>query len=76
MMFFTKYALSDKIQEVEVVPSMYAGYAIPAGLSISYKIGKHLHHTREDAVKAACGERDKKIASLQKQIEKLKKLEF
>jgi hypothetical protein len=40
------------------------------------KIGRDVHETREEAVKAAEAMRSKKIASLEKQIAKLRKMEF
>jgi len=73
-MWFTKYAFSGGVQELEVKPSMYAGYFKPNGSAVSYKAGKHLHEIKELAEKAVESERVKKIKSLEKQIARLKDL--
>jgi len=73
-MWFTKYAFSDGVQESEVQPSMYQGYLKLVGSPVSYKVGKHLHETKELAEKAVESERVKKIKSLEKQIARLKDL--
>lgn len=76
--YVTKYALSDGIEEMELRPSIAPnsdGYLCGEGWS-SFKLGRDAFETRDDAVKAANAARIKKIASLQKQIEKLEKLAF
>lgn len=75
--WLTKYALSDGITE-QVVKSFYeSGYVTLDGHQWnSYKVGSDVHASYEEAVAAAKAQREKRIASLKKQIAKLEKLAF
>lgn len=76
--WITKYALSDGIKELEVEQS--DGFPdIVCGKSLNdyyHGEGKDWHRTYESATVRANEMRQKKIASLKKQIEKLEKMRF
>lgn len=77
--YLTKYALSNK-GEIELVegsdePSS-GGYVHIGGKFGVYKVGRDVHTTSEDALKAVEAARLKKIASLRKQIAALEKMVF
>lgn len=77
--FITKHALTAGIKEVEVEPFQDTGMVIwkEGGWSQSaHGEGRNWHRTIESAINKACDMRIRKIASLEKQIEKLRKLEF
>lgn len=76
--FVTKYALSNGIEEVEVVETCVPGLLQNVNHShLHYHTeGKDWHRTMEAAVKKADAMRAKKIASLKKQIAKLENTEF
>lgn len=80
--WLTKYALSDGILEVEgeVGDGSSEGYAWAKLNANSYpsifKIGTAAFSNKSDAIINAIERRDKKIASLKKQIAKLEKLKF
>lgn len=87
--YITKYALTKGIQEVEVVDCFdvsakmvkeipplpaYGQFSLPA--YGQYFHDDDWHRTREEAVKKAERMRALKMFSLQKQIDKLKKMKF
>lgn len=77
--FSTKAALSSgRINEVILEVSEHdSDYAYGAGsFRQQYRIDRDAFRTREAAVIAASTARDKKIASLEKQIDKLRALVF
>ncbi len=74
--YITKYALTKGIEHIEVKETSYPEY-----VKENTKWGRDFHkgdwwENKDDAIKKAEGMRKKKIASLEKQIGKLKKLEF
>jgi hypothetical protein len=71
----SKYALVAGIKEMEVWDDG-DGYGRTRGTYDSLKFGRDIHLTREEAVASACEARDKKLASLEKQIAKLRALNF
>lgn len=75
--FITKYALTEgiTIKDVEPTPSGLYFRRSSSGYFIHY-YSKEVHEKWEDALSAAEQMRAKKIKSLEKQIEKLKQLEF
>jgi len=76
-LWLTKYALTDGIEEETARGDGHDDYVFVSGrLWSSYKLGRDVHLTREDAVRAAEAMRKKKIASLRKQIEKMEALTF
>lgn len=77
--YLTKYALSNK-GEIELVegsdePSS-GGHVHIGGKFGLYKVGRDVHTTSEDALKAVEAARLKKIASLKKQIAALEKMSY
>lgn len=81
MMWASKFALTSKITQMPVKLSSsspeYAYDARPGSSGwTSFKIGRDLHETYQQAVTAAEQARTKKIASLKKQIAKLEKHDF
>lgn len=73
--WITKYALTGGIQEMEGGLSGERQYFFSN--DNSYCIApNHWHKTRAEAVTCAEQMRQKKIASLEKQIDRLKKLKF
>lgn len=76
--FISKYALTVGIKERELRPSSSdPNYLYPAdGGWTPLKLGRDAFETREEAVAAANAARDKKVASLRKQLAKLEKLAF
>lgn len=74
--FLSKYALSRGIIEVKVhAPA--DGRAFIEGMAWwSFKIGRDVHATKEEAVAAAEQAKKKKIESLQKQIKKIEAMQF
>lgn len=77
--FITKYALSTGIQEVEAEPFRDSGmvwWKEGGWEQSAHGEGREWHRTIESAINKACDMRIRKIASLEKQIEKLRKLEF
>lgn len=74
-MWITSYALTAGIEVREGRVS--DGFFHPEGRTFSYfRVGRDAHPTMEEAVKAAELARQKKIASLKKQLAKLEKLNF
>lgn len=80
--FITRYALTRGIIEKETEITVYKS-PIEEPIECAcveewpgYTIGKEAFYTLEEAVKKAEEMRNKKIASLRKQIEKLEKMEF
>lgn len=78
--WLAKYALSGGVTE-ETVSSVFEGKfcnTIRTGDSYSYGyyIGSEIFPTKQEAINKANEMRDKKIKSLEKQIDKLKKLTF
>ena len=79
-----KYALSDgKVLAVEVplgvslgVRATLDGWLLPKGYCSHMKLGRDIFDTREAALAQVEIMRKKKIASLQKQIQKLEAMEF
>lgn len=76
-LYTTKYCLSDgAIDEKECdIDGDYA-YWKEGYRRIQFRIGRDAFTDRTDAAKAASAMRDKKIASLRKQIVKLDKMQF
>lgn len=81
--FITKYALTQGILEKEADITVYQSpiekpqeQAHVKGDWSGYPIGKEAFYTLEEAIKKAEDMRQKKIASLKKQIAKLEKLSF
>jgi len=76
IMFCTKYALTKGItgHRGELITSeLFA----PEGWSYTpWEVGKDVHETRTEAVAAAEKMRKKKIANLEKQLDKLRKMTF
>ena len=77
--YLIKYSISSKGEirtfATEKAPSGHS-YVFEPGTWNSYKIGRDLFTTPEDAIAAAEVARKKKIVSLRKQITALEKLEF
>ena len=75
-----KYALADgKVLAVEVplgVRDTFDGWLLPKGYCSHMKLGRDIFETREAALAQVEVMRRKKIASLQKQIQKLEAMEF
>lgn len=77
--YTTKYALTDGIKHVDLEPVGGDGDYLRAPghwNGVFFKEGRDAFLDRDDAEKAANAARDKKIASLRKQIAKLEKLKF
>lgn len=77
--WITKYALTDGIIEEEAEPcgkDMIAVRNERALSSYFHGEGKNWHKTKESAIAKAEEMREKKIASLKKQIDKLEKIKF
>ncbi len=77
--FIAKYALTKGIIEKEAEISSYrdgSKYAYVKGEFFGYNMSKDAFYNYEDAIQKAEGMRQKKIASLKKQIAKLEKLSF
>lgn len=77
--FITNYALTKGIieKEAEIHSCMNESkYAFVRGEFISYNMGKEAFYNHEDAIRKAEEMKQKKIASLKKQIAKLEKLSF
>lgn len=76
--YVTKYALTKGIEKCEAsaIPSSDR-YLRAKGYSCTFlKKGKDVFETPEEAVAYAMSARDRKIASLRKQIAKLEKMTF
>ena len=75
-----KYALADgKVLAVEVplgVRGTFDGWLLPKGYCSHMKLGRDIFDTREAALAQVEIMRKKRIASLQKQIQKLEAMEF
>ena len=75
--FITKYALTKGIIETEAKDIGDDMIEIVGKYPIYYhKDGREWHKTKESAIKKAEEMRQKKIASLKKQIEKLEGMKF
>ena len=77
--FITKYALTKGIIEKEVEIRSYGDgskYAYVKGEFNGYKMTKDAFYNHENAIRKSEEMRQKKIASLKKQIAKLEKLSF
>lgn len=75
--FVSKYAITDGITEHDATISGDGGYAIVPGCGLyTLEIGSDAHLTREAAVAKANDMRTRRIASLQKQIDKLEQMTF
>lgn len=74
--YITKYALTDGILEKEAVLHEDKEYLSVNGYWTFFKLGRDAFENLEDASKAAGEMRQKKIASLEKQIAKLKSMSF
>ena len=76
-LWLSKYALSSGINERVMATGLIEGkYVRVCGYWVLYTLGRDIHATRAEAVKAAEAARIIKIASLRKQIAKLEKLTF
>lgn len=78
--FITEYALTTGIREVNAEKCEVQGFINWIGdrgiINYAHGEGVGWHTTIESAINKACDMRIRKIASLEKQIEKLRKLEF
>jgi hypothetical protein len=74
--FNTKYALTDGIKEYEVEVGKNEDIVKIGSCSYLHGEGKEWHRTIESANKRAEEMRQQKIKSLEKQLDKLKKLRF
>lgn len=74
--WISKYALTKGIYEVEVNTTDSEYMIVDKNNPISFYHKNEWHKTKEDAIKRAIELRDKKIKSLEKQIDKLKNMEF
>lgn len=76
--WITKYALTQGIfeEEAEDYGDGFVKVTKKGFLDSYYKKGKDWHKTKESAIAKAEEMREKKIASLKKQIEKLEKIKF
>lgn len=76
--FITKHALTRGIKEIEaeVIKSDYHNVEYVRYGYQCFSIGTNAFLNKADAIKKAEEMRNKKIASLKKQIEKLEKLRF
>lgn len=80
--WITKYCLSGKITSIEAEPESYGSgqselWVRTSGYSwTSFKVGRDAFDNEADAKADAEARRQKKIASLRKQIAKLEKLQF
>lgn len=76
--YVTKYALTTGIEKVKVIStSACGGYVKTDEYPWSFlKVGKDVFATKEEAITAATAMRDRKLASMRKQIAKLEKLSF
>lgn len=74
--FLSKYALSRGIVEAQVRAPANGRVFMDGMAWWSFKIGRDVHATKEEAVAAAEEAKKKKIASLQKQIKKIEALKF
>jgi len=76
-MFLSKYALSDGITEHSVERNVDDYVRLDGFASFNlFKVGRDVHHTREEAAKAANAMRIKRIKSLEKQLAELRAKEF
>ena len=78
-LWLSKYALSRGINEQMAETGLIEGKYVRVrvcGYWVLYTLGRDIHATRAEAVKAAETARIIKIASLRKQIAKLEKLTF
>jgi hypothetical protein len=73
--YISMYALSGGIQEVEVEDCFHISPTMVSGPSQCYHKDQW-HRTKEEAIARAEGMRKRKIASLEKSIEKMRKLKF
>ena len=74
--WITRYALTKGVFSIKVEDCYDTTMVQDVGNTCSYYHGKDWHKTRKEAVKRANEMRDKKLASLKKSIERLKKLKF
>lgn len=74
--WISKYALTKGIYEVEVNTTDSEYMIVDKNKPIRFYHKNEWHKTKEDAIKRAIELRDKKIKSLEKQIDKLKNMEF
>jgi hypothetical protein len=82
--FITKYALIEGIKEAEMEVSLNHDnalyfrkcYILKANKSYEMFFDNEFHLTMEDAIKDAKKRQAKKIASLEKQLSKVKKITF
>lgn len=75
--WISKYALSAGISEAKAEVRDGKAYpGAPFATFTYFLMGRDAHTSREEAVNAANAEREKKIASLKKQLAKLQVLTF
>lgn len=74
--YVARYAFSDGVQEAVGRCASVENWVILDGYAISMKLGRDVFRNRAEAVRRAETMREKKIASLHKQVKKLTKLEF
>ena len=74
--YITKYAVTDGIFVRDCEPPKDGReYIFPGGYDV-FRVGKNAFTSQSDAIEVANKDRDKKIASLKKQIAKLEKMVF
>ncbi|MFI4881761.1 MAG: hypothetical protein ACIAQU_04160 [Phycisphaerales bacterium JB064] len=74
-MWLSKYALTGGVEKVEARDAG-DGFWFRRDNWCSFRLGRDIHHTFAEAKADAEKRRQKKIASLRKQIEKLEGLKF
>lgn len=77
-MWLSKYALADglKLVAMRKVDDKYAFPAEGPFVWTCFRVGAEAHHSKANAIAAAEAMRVKKIASLEKQLAKLKAMKF
>jgi hypothetical protein len=78
--YLSKYALTNGIKEYQAeIEGLYAIVSDRSGGYVGFRtfaLGREAHLTRDAALEKAKKMREKKIASLEKQIKKLKAMTF
>ena len=74
--YVARYALRDGVQEAVGRCASVENWVLLDGYVIGMKLGRDVFRNRAEAVRRAETMREKKIASLHKQVKKLTALEF